>query len=202
MRTPLYVASIAVCIAAPQARTPARPSAPRAGTYIIRRCRSTCAPGDTVAGERFVLLVLNPSAIDLRGTGDSARWYLSQSYMFAHADGPPNACNVAIAPRHDPDAGLSHWSPRDTAGVHVDLERSPDSGWTLDLEIHGDAVSGTAHVWGASDPHPVNEQFPVTGRRIGGPDLRPCVDSALAADRVLHRTLVHALQRGRSTRGP
>ena len=199
MRTALLLTPIVLSLTAGAVPAPAAVTRALAGTYVIRTCRHACAPGDTLAGAPFVVLVLSPSAIDVQAVPDSARGYLTDSFMFfTAADRPPNACWADIAPGHQPDAGLSHWAPSGPMRAHVDLERSPDSGWSLDLEVHGDIVSGTMRFWAVSDPNPTDLRRVITGRRIGAPDLRPCADSALAADRALYQKVVHALRRARS----
>ncbi|HET8764638.1 MAG TPA: hypothetical protein VFM52_05415 [Rhodanobacter sp.] len=94
-----------------------------------------------------------------------------------------NGCFVRAKAPPGQDAGMYpqsffSWALRDGA-AELQLERSPDAGYEVRLELAPKGLSGTGMVWGAAvgplapgaTPPPRDE---VAAERLGDPDIKRC----------------------------
>ena len=155
----------------------ARTDSSLAGTYLISACKdkNKYSLRDTVANGIIARLVLATEVMKLDSLPLPARRELESSYIWLAREGPPNACNRSPGSGEDYEVGLSHWTSAAPSRALVALDRSPDSGWDLDITVHGDSVEGTARSWSVSSPGRHDTTYRLTGRRLGPPNISLCV---------------------------
>ena len=158
-----------------------------AGSYELLLCRDGCVPGDTIRPYVTGLLVLSDSSIILHGLPDSTRKGLAGHATFYYEPlDSANACFVRRGYREQGDsyAGnesvvLMRWR-RDSVGVlHMALYYSPDAGYTLTLRPVRDGWSGAGTSYGAGVAEIHAPLDSIVARRIGRPDVVPCLVAAL-----------------------
>ena len=153
------------------------------GTYDIRVCRMACPPDSASplsqgALLRRGILVLTGGPTGFDGRRDSVGILLSGFFPK-----PGNGCYKLAIVREDPPSyaytlGGTHWQI-DSTGRAIDfsLFNSPDAGYG----VHATLVNGVLHAkgesWGAGAAAVDYPPDVVQGRRVGPPDLAPCLEA-------------------------
>jgi hypothetical protein len=171
LTTALFAAS--GCITQRHSRTP-----DVEGTYEIAVCKvGRCAPGDTAVTLTQGILVL--FATRLPPVPDSAINLLRLPFL---AEG--NMC-FALEPRRPGSqtyAGLAgveatRWQPDSATGQRItfSLYFSPDAGHEVTARIRHGTLGGRGTSWGAGVAAVEYPPDTIVGRRLGPPDITPCV---------------------------
>ncbi len=149
------------------------------GTYDLFICRDGCKGADYARAYVFGRLVLRLDTIAIREIPAAQR----RHFEFARPMfGGANGC-FALYPLHKRSdsyagiepAGLIHWRRDSTGTVRLNLYQSPDAWYVVALnpgpeELRG---HGTSFGAGAAEIHAPADS--VLARRIGAPDLGPCI---------------------------
>ena len=158
------------------------------GTYEITVCKlGSCSLGDTTQAVTYGTLVLFASA--LPPVPDSALPLLDSFH------GEANAC-FAVHPPHDEartyaglmGVGATIWQTDSTpAGrrLRFSLYDSPDAAHRVVAELTQGRIAGRGESWGAGVAAVDYAPDTVVGRRIGPPDITPCVAASVRAWREI-----------------
>jgi hypothetical protein len=180
----LCCAVLAGCGSGRRAAAPS-PAGVIPGTYAIEICRGPChgQAGDTVLTRGH--LVIEAAAYPLSELPPVARKHLDHEFMEFMLMGDdsvldPNACFVLTRVRESHLEGVSLTRVKPVRGdtVHVDLHRSPDSGYFAVLHAAAGELRGWGRFWEVprvTAPAPPDS---VRARRIGRPDRGLCIRAA------------------------
>ena len=147
---------------------------PVAGTYELIICKSACSfsePGNVFAKAVIVLLDHVMAQKDVEQINPSAYF----------GDQPVRAC-FAVKRNFEAqsyagidETGVTAWLISGHT-LEFTLFRSPDAGYSVEVERNGDLLAGTGRSWGVGMGAPPPEYSPdlVVGRRRGPPDISVC----------------------------
>lgn len=150
------------------------------GTYKILFCERGCVYGDsTRAYTKGFLVLLEDSILRSRLNGEQRAAYdKGSSRDLPHES--PNACFMLVTSSSQGAVsgalplGFSRWTRSADGVIKLTLYRSPDSGYSIQLEQRDGRWVGVGEYWtsiSSSQPPPVDS---VSAKRIGDAQIRNC----------------------------